>query len=1024
MKVRIFTILAFALCLATIGLSQAIDGVITGRVEDTSGARIPGVTITLTSPAIQGQRTSVTDEGGNYRFPNLSAGTFTVKYELPGFKTLVREGIIVEGGKTVTLNASLVVAALAETVTVTGESPIVDLEQAKIGVNFSSAIKDNMVNARNYWSLLSVTPGIKTTTPDVGGSTMGTQVGYRAYGRSGQVKVRLDGVDLTEGSDSGSMYGDYGSWEEVQVSAAGNSAEMMTGGTAVTAVLRSGGNNFHSTIFLGYEKSGFQVDNIDQNLRNQGITAGDRFTRYTDWNLDLGGPIKRDKLWFYYSFRNEYSGLATEMRKNDGARYTLPASGIAPNLCGSASGQLPCVGDSPDGAPAGGLFYTRLTNPGTLKLTYQINPRNQLSASANIRLKLQPFRGGQGTNARTFTADSTQRQESWFHIFRTQWVSTISSRTTLDVSVNNFGYYWVNNPNIKNSPRIFDRGDTGAIRGYNQGTFIGDVNNNRRWHQDIALSHFFDGLGGSHNLKAGYTMTWEDYRGSTRGYPGHVRYVFENSAPNRIEVFNSPIQWQQNSLLVNSLFLQDRWQLGRKLTLSLGIRFDRFSSFIPEQVRESAQSNPFANAADIRGLESFGNNKWAKQDVAQFNNPVPRFAFVYDVFGNGRTAIKASYNRFSFNPSFDMADQALLNQRRNSVYSWNGTLPFTPAYLRSCLANGTCRILDPAQINRTRIDPNLKNAHIDEYTFGVDQALWGDWNLRFNFVRKIDKDLYGTVDQAYKLTDWAPFQFRDVGRDGLAGTSDDAIITAYNLAVPTRPPDNYLTNVPGAGDMFRTWEIEAIKRMSHRFQIITGGDWTKRDLGPSNYNEGSGRITPYHRSTSAAGSAAGGYITSGVFPSSHYWDWTGKFVLQADLPYGIKYSTVFKSQKGEPSIRTINVNCDRIVNAGQNCAQAGGRAPAQGSYTMPVEQSGSGNNFFPTLTLWDMSVGKQVKMERFGSVEAMFDLFNITNANTVRGWSTTSSTTTNLDGTRVPTFHRPTTILNPRIFRLGLRWRF
>src|SRR5262245_38399934 len=206
MRSRIFMVLVVILCFAGSAWSQNF-GVLTGRIEDTSAARIPGVTVTVTSPAIQSARDTVTDESGNYRMANLPPGTYTVKYELPGFKALVREGIIVSAGGTVTINPQLEVATVAETVTVTGESPVVDLEQAKIGVNFSSAVKDNVVNARNYWALLSQTPGMKTTTPDVGGSTMGTQVGYRAYGISGQVKIRLDGVDLTEGNDTGSMYG-------------------------------------------------------------------------------------------------------------------------------------------------------------------------------------------------------------------------------------------------------------------------------------------------------------------------------------------------------------------------------------------------------------------------------------------------------------------------------------------------------------------------------------------------------------------------------------------------------------------------------------------------------------------------------------------------------------------------------------------------------------------------------------------------------------------------------------------------
>lgn len=151
-------------CLLLIGIPawSQNDGTITGRVEDTTGARIPGVTIGVTSTAIQGERSLVTDETGNFRFQALPPGTYTVKFELPGFKTLIRQGIIVEVGRTVTLNTQLEVAAMAETVTVSGESPVVDVEQAKISHNFSSTIKDNIVNSRDYWALLAVTPDRKS----------------------------------------------------------------------------------------------------------------------------------------------------------------------------------------------------------------------------------------------------------------------------------------------------------------------------------------------------------------------------------------------------------------------------------------------------------------------------------------------------------------------------------------------------------------------------------------------------------------------------------------------------------------------------------------------------------------------------------------------------------------------------------------------------------------------------------------------------------------------------------------------
>ena len=374
MRGRIVLVLAFLLCFATSAMSQTF-GTITGRVDDPSGARIPGVSIGINSPAIQTQRDSVSDEGGNYRFANLPIGTYSVKFDLPGFKTIIRQDIIVQAGITVTLNQALEVATVAETVTVTGESPVVDLEQAKIGVNFGSAVKDNVVNARNYWALLAQAPGMITTTPDVGGSTMGSQVGYRAYGLSGQVQVFLDGVNLTEGEDTGSMYGDYGSWEEVSTASAGNGPEMRSAGSSVSAVLRSGGNTFHGRAYAAYE-SGHTLkgnyvwngNNLTDDLRKQGfLTSGDAFTHYDDLNIDFGGPFLKDKFWHYSSFRREYSGLATNMRQAGGMLYTLPASGIAPKLCD----ELPCssITGTPDGAPTGGIFYSRLTNGTTSSLT-------------------------------------------------------------------------------------------------------------------------------------------------------------------------------------------------------------------------------------------------------------------------------------------------------------------------------------------------------------------------------------------------------------------------------------------------------------------------------------------------------------------------------------------------------------------------------------------------------------------------------------------------------------------------------
>ncbi len=979
--------------------AQTVEGIITGRVEDVSGARIPGVAITLTSRALQGEKSVVSDENGNYRFGSLPPGTYTVKYELPGFSTLIRDGIIVEVGRTVTLPVQLQVSTLAETVTVSGESPVVDLEQATIGINFSSILKDNLISARDYYQLAGMTPGFKSTTIDVGGSTVGTGAGYRAYGYSGQVQFLLDGVNSTEGNNSASVYGDFGSWQEVEVSAAGNNAEMNTAGASFVAVIKTGGNTAHGSLLYGVEDKKFQGNNLDAGLKAKGFTLTDRFTRLHDFNADLGGPIKKDKFWYYTSFRHEYVGLQTQMRQNNGKRYVLPASGIAPNLCS----QLPCSRTA-DGAAQGADFYTRLRNL-TVKLNYQLNPNNQIITDANIRHKFQPFRGGDGTNAYQQTPDTTQIQDSWFHIWKVQWLSTLTNRTTLDVSVNNFGYYWRNSSHV-DEVRIQDRGTTGVTANYLQGGFRANIVNRRRWHENISLSHFVNGLGGSHNIKGGYAIQYEDDRNSWLGYKGHLLYQFNNGVPDRIVVENTPEQWAQQNMLQNYIFVQDKWQIAKRATINLGFRFDRYSNFIPRQVRESAGGNPFNTATDIPGLASFRNQEWEHRDVAKFNNPVPRFAIIYDVFGNGKTAIKASYGRFSQNPADNLAGQGLDNGLRSATYSWNGTMPFTVNYLRTCLTNASCRIITSPNLTQTRIDPSLRNSYVTEYTFGIDQQLLTDWNIRVNFVRKIDEGAYGTIDQAYATREYTPFQFRDPGKDGRPGTSDDSIVTAYNRPAVTRNADPLVRFNPEAGDMFRTWEITATKRYAHKWQLVAGADWTKRDLGP-NYNTNDANTVYFVNST-------GG---------SHYWEWTGKGLVTYDAPWGLKLSSAFRPQIGEAHNRTVRIDCDRVVPVGETCSSIRGAAPNQGSFDLTVEPSGK--YFYPNVRLLDFSVGKEFSMEKYGKLHADFQLFNALNSNTVRGWTTTSSTTTNpVSGTIEPTFRRPTSILNPRIFRLSASWKF
>lgn len=222
--------------------TTAIDGTVT----DDSGAALPGVTVTATSSVLQGTRTALTNEAGAYRLPQLPPGDYTLAYELQGFATMVREQQRLGVGFNATINVQMQISTLEETLTVTGEAPIVDRTASRIVTNFDAQKLDSLPNARDLWSLLAASPAVQLQRVDVGGSAAGTQTGYAAYEtKADQHRPMIEGMVMTEGTGAAGFYYDYGSFEEVSVGTGSHSAEMGWPGVASALVSKSGGNAYH-----------------------------------------------------------------------------------------------------------------------------------------------------------------------------------------------------------------------------------------------------------------------------------------------------------------------------------------------------------------------------------------------------------------------------------------------------------------------------------------------------------------------------------------------------------------------------------------------------------------------------------------------------------------------------------------------------------------------------------------------------------------------------------------------------------
>src|SRR3954466_15532545 len=274
--------------------AQIGQGRLAGTVTDSQGAVMPGVTVSVTSPALIGAQTTVSEANGRYLFPSLPSGTYKVTFDLAGFQKVTRENINIVTGQTIPADVQLQLSGVSESVTVTGASPVVDVTTTKVGTDLKGEALTAVPNSTDAWGALSEAPGVRMQGFDVGGSHKSQQSGYEVFGIQNQSRIVTDGVDHTEGVGGTGYYEDYYSNEEVSISALGSDVEMNSGGAAVVSTIKSGGNMFKGLENLTYENGSWVGDNNTDELRSRGFTGNPNLQFY-EAHLDLGGPHARDK---------------------------------------------------------------------------------------------------------------------------------------------------------------------------------------------------------------------------------------------------------------------------------------------------------------------------------------------------------------------------------------------------------------------------------------------------------------------------------------------------------------------------------------------------------------------------------------------------------------------------------------------------------------------------------------------------------------------------------------------------------
>src|SRR5438105_6489351 len=306
MRFKVFVLALVALFAAsTLASAQQQTGEIFGKVTDQQGAAMPGVTVTLTGPVLLQPLTAVTSETGTYQFPRLSIGTYTVRFELTGFKTVVNEGIVVTVNFNAQVNAQLGISTVQETITVTGESPIVDTKEVGTKQTFTNELLQSIPSARDPWVILQQTAGIAMDRENVGGNMSGQQSNYVSRGGTPtNNKWSLDGVDITDMAATGASpsYYDFDAFEEMTINTGGVDVTQQTGGVGINLVTKSGSDRFKgSSRFYGTDQK-FESNNIDDTLRGQGATSGNPIQNIKDYGVEAGGPLKKGRAWVWGSF--------------------------------------------------------------------------------------------------------------------------------------------------------------------------------------------------------------------------------------------------------------------------------------------------------------------------------------------------------------------------------------------------------------------------------------------------------------------------------------------------------------------------------------------------------------------------------------------------------------------------------------------------------------------------------------------------------------------------------------------------
>jgi hypothetical protein len=943
---------------------------IAGVARDTSGGVLPGVTVEASSPAlIEKVRTAVTDAQGQYRIVDLRPGVYVVIFSLAGFTTVKREGIELPASFMATVDGDMTVGAVQETLTVTGQAPTVDVHNVVQQRVLNEQIREMLPTARSLQTMATTIPGMVSTAQnrpsgqDVGG-TSGERGQIMIHGsRLQDMTVQLDGLSWNLAVGSGGTQGftlNPAEAQEFVYEVGAIAADTMAGGVRANIIPKEGGNRFSGSFFGSSTSGDLQSDNITPELQARGLRAANPIEALYDWNLSVGGPVVEDRLWFFTSFRSwgQREQVTGMYRPIDPLSFVFnPRLGAA----GNADLTRPAVYDS----------WVRSYG---LRLTWQATQKHKFSfyGAHQPREQFPQFLSG------TRSYEASNRSNSKFgRMIQASWKAPLTSRLLTEAA---FASPYNSTPEDPSVPWITDETisvmDTGTGLTYRAAPTYWTP-----YYYQPSAKAAISYVTGSHAAKVGVDINWGSVLNQYQRTNGGMNYTLQNGVPRSITLVLSPRNERERFRSLG-VYAQDQWTI-KRLTANVGVRLDMHKESVPQQQSGPGPFVPFQTWPEI-------------DDVPNWRDVSPRVGVAYDLFGDGKTAVKATLSRYV------VRDMTLFASQNNPMlFNATATRPWTDANGDFVAQEGELGPLSNRNFGTaaatTVVDDAIRTGWGArplnwEISAGVQHELMPQISAQVGYFRRSYDNFFISDNRAVTPADYDEFCIVTPTDAGLPGGGGDQICGLYDLN-PRKvgQVDILRTSADRFGTQTETYngiDVGVNMRLPHRTQISGG-----LSTGTS-FNVGNALTNSTEACFIIDNPGALRFCEVDV-----PWLTQAKFLGTVGLPAGVDVGVTVQSNPGPEILANYTVSSAQV--------QGLGRTLTTGTATIPLIAPAS--VFGERILQLDVRVAKTLRYRGI-RIRGLLDIGNLLNASTVLLQNNTYG-----PNWQQPTFIMPGRLIKPAV---------